>query len=214
MAHLHYVLFGGAIFGLFSGIYYWFPKVTGRLMDDKVGKWNFWLMFIGMNMTFAPMHQLGLNGMVRRTYRYPEGLGLDMWNMIATIGAFVLALGVFVFLVNLVRSYRGGDIAGNDPWDARTLEWTTSSPPPVHNFDQVPVVQGRGRLLASEVRDGQPGPVGPNRVVRRGSRGAGRRGHPPAVSVVFPDPGCVRPVRGGDGRHLRAMGAASPSVSA
>ena len=141
VAHFHYVLFGGAIFGLFSGIYYWFPKVTGRLMDDKVGKWNFWLMFIGMNMTFAPMHQLGLNGMVRRTYRYPEGLGLDMWNMIATIGAFVLALGVFVFLVNLVRSYRGGDIAGNDPWDARTLEWTTSSPPPVHNFDQVPVVQ-------------------------------------------------------------------------
>jgi cytochrome c oxidase subunit 1 len=141
VAHFHYVLFGGAIFGIFSGIYYWFPKVTGRLLGEVLGKWNFWLMFIGMNLTFAPMHMLGLNGMPRRTYRYGEGLGFDLWNLVATVGSLILAFGVLLFLVNAFRSYRRGAEAGPDPWDGRTLEWTTSSPPPEHNFDRVPTVE-------------------------------------------------------------------------
>ncbi|NQV06620.1 cytochrome c oxidase subunit I [bacterium] len=140
VAHFHYVLFGGAIFGIFSGIYYWFPKVFGKLLNERIGKVNFWLMFIGMNLTFAPMHVLGLNGMPRRTYRYAEGLGLDVWNLVATIGSLVLALGIAVFLYNGWRTFRKGEVAGPDPWDARTLEWTTSSPPPEHNFDRIPVV--------------------------------------------------------------------------
>jgi cytochrome c oxidase subunit 1 len=141
VAHFHYVLFGGAIFGIFSGIYYWFPKVTGKMLREGLGRLNFWLMFIGMNLTFAPMHVLGLNGMPRRTYRYAEGLGLDMWNLVATIGSFVLAVGVAVFLWNAIASYRKGAVAGNDPWDGRTLEWSIPSPPPVHNFDRIPVVR-------------------------------------------------------------------------
>ena len=141
VAHFHYVLFGGAIFGIFSGIYYWFPKVTGRMLGEGLGKVNFWLMFIGMNLTFAPMHMLGLNGMPRRTYRYAEGLGFDVWNLVATVGSLVLAVGVLMFLINAFRSYRHGAEAGPDPWDGRTLEWTISSPPPEHNFDRVPVVE-------------------------------------------------------------------------
>jgi cytochrome c oxidase subunit 1 len=140
VAHFHYVLFGGAIFGIFSGIYYWWPKVTGRLLGEGLGKWNFWLMFVGMNLTFAPMHMLGLNGMPRRTYRYAEGLGFDLWNLVATVGSFVLAFGILLFLINAWRSRRG-EVAGPDPWDGRTLEWSTSSPPPPHNFDQIPVVE-------------------------------------------------------------------------
>lgn len=140
VAHFHYVLFGGAMFGIFAGIYYWFPKVTGRLLGERLGKWNFWTMFVGMNLTFAPMHMLGLNGMPRRTYRYPEGLGFDLWNLVATVGSFVLALGVLLFLINAWSGWRRGEMAGPDPWDGRTLEWTIPSPPPVHNFDEIPVV--------------------------------------------------------------------------
>ncbi len=140
VAHFHYVLFGGAVFGLFSGVYYWWPKITGKLLNERIGKLHFWLMFLGMNLTFAPMHILGLNGMPRRTYRYTEGLGLDLWNLVATIGAFTIALSIAVFFWNWFHTSRHGEIAGNDPWDGRTLEWTISSPPPEHNFDVVPTV--------------------------------------------------------------------------
>jgi len=140
VAHFHYVLFGGAVFGYVAGAYYWFPKWTGRMMNEAIGKWNFWIMFIGFNLTFAPQHILGLDGMPRRTYRYAEGMGWDVWNLMSTIGAFLIAVSFLFFIYNLIASYRHGKVAGNDPWDARTLEWSTTSPPPVHNFDEIPVV--------------------------------------------------------------------------
>jgi cytochrome c oxidase subunit I len=143
VAHFHYVLFGGAMFGLFSGIYYWFPKMTGRLMNDKLGKAHFWLTMIGFNLTFGPFHTLGLKGMPRRTYVYPAGMGWDFWNMVSTVGAFVIAVSVVVFIANFVRSRSHGEVAGADPWDGRTLEWTIPSPPPEYNFEEIPVVRHR-----------------------------------------------------------------------
>ena len=140
VAHFHYVLFGGSIFGLFAGIYYWFPKLTGRMYNEAMGKWHFWLMFIGMNLTFGPMHWLGLQGMVRRTWVYAEDAGLGPWNMAATVGAFVIALSVLVFMINWTHSKRRGQPAPDDPWDARTLEWTIPSPSPEYNFAVEPVV--------------------------------------------------------------------------
>ncbi|MFQ5948481.1 MAG: cbb3-type cytochrome c oxidase subunit I, partial [Acidimicrobiia bacterium] len=140
VAHFHYVLFGGAIFGIFAGIYYWFPKVTGRMLGERIGKWHFWLMLIGFNLAFAPMHLLGLNGMPRRTYRYDDGLGWNLWNFVATVGAFVIAFSILLFLVNWYRSIKRGTLAAADPWDARTLEWSIPSPPPEHNFDEIPLV--------------------------------------------------------------------------
>jgi cytochrome c oxidase subunit 1 len=143
VAHVHYVLFGGLVFAIFSGFYYWWPKVFGRLMDERIGKWNFWTMLIGFNLTFFPMHVLGLTGMPRRTYRYPSGMGWDTMNMLETIGAFVIAASVLLLLVNMVWSARRGEIAGNDPWDARTLEWSIPSPPPEYNFAEIPDVKAR-----------------------------------------------------------------------
>jgi cytochrome c oxidase subunit 1 len=140
VAHFHYVLFGGAVFGYVAGAYYWFPKWTGRMLNSVLGHWHFWLMFIGFNLTFAPQHILGLDGMPRRTYRYAEGMGWDLWNLMSTIGAFLIAISFLFFIWNVIVSYRKGKVAGNDPWDARTLEWSTTSPPPVHNFDQIPIV--------------------------------------------------------------------------
>jgi cytochrome c oxidase subunit 1 len=143
VAHFHYVLFGGAIFGILAGVHYWYPKMAGRMLSDSLGKWTFWTMLLGFNLTFAPMHILGLNGQPRRNYRYAEGLGFDVWNLMATVGAFILAIGVLLLIINLLRSHTRGIPAGNDPWDARTLEWSIPSPPPEHNFDEVPVVEGR-----------------------------------------------------------------------
>ena len=140
VAHFHYVLFGGAIFGLFAGVYYWFPKLTGRMYNEKLGKLHFWLMFIGMNLTFGPMHWLGLQGMVRRTWVYSADAGLGPWNLIVSIGAFTIATSVFIFMINWTYSKRRGKIAPNDPWDARTLEWTLPSPTPEYNFAVEPTV--------------------------------------------------------------------------
>lgn len=140
VAHFHYVLFGGAIFGLFAGFYYWWPKMFGRMLDERLGKVNFWLMLIGMNLTFGPMHILGLQGQPRRMYVYDKGMGFDAWNLVASIGSFVIAAGVLVFVVNIFVSRKTE--APLDPWDARSLEWMTTSPPKAHNFDAIPTVHG------------------------------------------------------------------------
>jgi cytochrome c oxidase subunit I len=139
VAHFHYVLFGGAVFGLFSGFYYWWPKIFNRQLSERLGKANFWFMVVGMNMTFGPMHVLGLQGQARRGYVYGSDMGFAAWNMVATIGSLILAVGVLLFLVNVVKS-RKTIPASSDPWDARTLEWMTSSPPAHYNFAAVPVV--------------------------------------------------------------------------
>jgi cytochrome c oxidase, subunit I len=143
VAHIHYVLFGGTAMAVFAGLYYWFPKFTGKLMDEKLGKWHFWLIFIGLNVTFFPMHILGIFGMPRRVYTYPGTMGWNEMNLLASIGAFILGIGVLVFLVNIVKSLKNGEAAGEDPWDAYTLEWDTTSPPKKYNFLEIPVVRSR-----------------------------------------------------------------------
>jgi cytochrome c oxidase subunit 1 len=141
VAHLHYVLFGGSVFGVFAGIYYWFPKMTGRMLNETLGKIQFVLMFIGFNMTFFPMHQLGLMGMPRRIADYASTAGWTELNTLATIGGFVIALSFLPFLWNVLVSLRNGELAGDDPWEANTLEWATSSPPPPYNFDHLPEIR-------------------------------------------------------------------------
>jgi cytochrome c oxidase subunit 1 len=140
VAHFHYVLFGGAVFGIFAGLYYWFPKLTGRVMSERIGKIHFWLMFLGFNLTFAPMHWLGLQGMVRRTWKYAPEAGLETWNVAVTIGAFIIATSILFFMYNWYHSRRRGEMSGLDPWDARTLEWTIPNPTPEYNFAEAPVV--------------------------------------------------------------------------
>jgi cytochrome c oxidase subunit I len=141
VAHFHYVLMGGAVFSIFSGLYYWYPKMTGRLMNESLGKASFWVMFIGFNLTFFVQHALGLSGMPRRIYTYQPNEGWTTYNLISTIGAFILAAGIGMTIINLVGSLKRGRIAGPDPWKGNTLEWFTPSPPPVNNFDVIPRVR-------------------------------------------------------------------------
>ena len=143
VSHLHYVLFGGTVFGVFAGFYYWFPKMTGKLLSDGWGQVQFWLMLIGVNLTFFPMHILGILGMPRRIYTYPGNLGYNELNLMASVGAFIIALAILVFIYNVIISLRSGKEAGTDPWDAFTLEWDTASPPKVYNFLSIPVVRSR-----------------------------------------------------------------------
>ena len=156
VAHLHYVLIGGAVFPLFGAFYYWFPKVTGRMLNETLGRWNFWLFFIGFNVAFFPMHLLGLQGMPRRVYTYAAETGWGTLNMISSIGAAVIVASVLLFVINVMRSYRGGEQAGANPWGASTLEWAADSPPPPGNFHPALVVSGREPLWE---QDGVAGTV-------------------------------------------------------
>lgn len=151
VAHIHYVLIGINVFPVCGGLYYWFPKMTGRLMDERLGKWNFWIMFVGFNLAFLPMHLTGLRGMPRRVYTYADGMGWDTLNMITTIGTFVFAIGVLLLIVNVVASLRNGRLAGPNPWGAGTLEWSTPSPPPPYNFALIPQVASRYPLWEEHV---------------------------------------------------------------
>lgn len=143
VAHLHYVLIGGALFPLFAGLYYWYPKWTGRLMDERLARWHFWLLIVGMNLTFFIQHHLGLMGMSRRVHSYGSEMGWGGYNLLSTIGAYVMALSVLLFIVNFLRSRRSGEVAGDDPWQGPTLEWATTSPPQPYNFLRLPVVRSR-----------------------------------------------------------------------
>ena len=177
VAHLHYVLFGGSILALLAGIYYWFPKFTGRMFDEKLGKLNFWLTFIGFNLTFFPMHFTGLDGMPRRIYTYGSEMGWGFWSGVSTAGAVILALSLLVFMQNIVRSWLKGEPAGNDPWDARTLEWSISSPPPEYNFAEIPTVYDRDDWWARK-----------RRQVRRAVPVGGGSGEEQEHSIHMPQP--------------------------
>jgi cytochrome c oxidase subunit 1 len=143
VAHFHYVLFGGSIFALTAGAYYWFPKMAGRMLDETLGKIHFWLMFIGFNLTFAPMHILGLNGMPRRVYTYSAESGFTFWNQVETLGSLILGFSFLIFTINLIKSLRSGAVAPADPWNGATLEWSIPSPPQEWNFAEEPRVDSR-----------------------------------------------------------------------
>ncbi|MBI2939243.1 MAG: cytochrome c oxidase subunit I, partial [Chloroflexi bacterium] len=214
VAHFHYVLFGGALMGLFAGVYYWYPKVTGRLLDDRLGQLNFWLLFIGQNLTFFPMHFSGLLGMPRRVYTYGPELQVTSYNQVSTIGAFILGVGMLVFLHNAIVSLRRGEVAGSDPWDAATLEWAIPSPPPAYNFLTLPVVTSSRPLwdqkypMAAEDGpggghgNGQPGQVlahTPAVTLTREEAHAAPRGQGAGGAVVPPADPHPHPLPAGEG---------------
>jgi cytochrome c oxidase subunit I len=183
IAHFHYVLFGGAIMGLFGGIYFWWPKLTGKVLNEGLGQLHFWLMLIGFNLTFGPMHIVGLDGQLRRTFTYTEGTGWDMWNLVETIGAFVIALSILVFMINVWITALRNRRDPLDPWDARTLEWMIPSPPPEYNYAEVPVVHARDEFWHRKYGEDESGrafPRGdhdPNRAMIPAVETHGGHGH-------------------------------------
>ena len=183
VAHIHYVLIGINLFAVLGALHVWFPKMTGRMLNETFGKWAFWVVFVGFNLAFLPMHWTGLLGMPRRIYTYPAGLGWETPNLITTVGAFVLAFGILLFLINVFMSLRNGQLAGPNPWDAPSLEWSTPSPPPPYNFPVVPRIASRHPLWESRLGRRPPS----LRIARRrgpGSRQGGARDH--ARSTPFP----------------------------
>jgi cytochrome c oxidase subunit I len=150
VAHFHYVLIGGALFPLFGGFHYWFPKMTGRMIDERFGKTSFWILFVGFNLTFFPMHLVGLHGMTRRIYTYSADMGWNLDNLLATVGACIIALGGILFITNVFRSLKNGLVAQADPWEAPTLEWAAASPPAPYNFANIPLVTDRNPLWSAE----------------------------------------------------------------
>jgi len=194
VAHLHYVLLGINVFPVIGGIHFWFPKMSGRMLDERLGKWTFWTMFVGFNAAFFPMHVTGLMGMPRRVYTYPSDMGVGWLNLLSSVGAFVFAVGVLLFLINVAKSLRAGEPAGNNPWDAPTLEWATTSPPPVYNFATIPQVASRyplweGRLKESDERSiiGDAAPDG--MVLDRGKETIGVTPLDAEPNVVLKMPG-------------------------
>jgi cytochrome c oxidase subunit 1 len=158
VAHFHFVLIGGLVFTIFAAIYYWFPKATGRMLDERLGRWHFWLFVLGFNLTFLTMHVPGMLGMPRRIYTYAAGRGWEVWNLVVTLGVPLQIIAILIFVVNIALSLSRGRPAGDDPWDAWTLEWATTSPPPPYNFEVVPVVSSRRPLWDLKHPDDPDGP--------------------------------------------------------
>ena len=182
VAHIHYVLFGGSLFTIFAGIYYWFPKMTGRMYNERLGRIHFWLTFVGFNVTFFPMHWIGLQGMPRRVADYAPEFG--NWNLIISLASFGLGASTVVFLYNMIVSWRRGPIAPSNPWRALTLEWQVSSPPPIFNFDEIPA--GRGQPV--RVRNPRRAPRDPEREAHRDGQGARADGGRPSLATRTSSP--------------------------
>jgi cytochrome c oxidase subunit 1 len=186
VAHFHYVLFGGAVFALFGGMYYWWPKVFGRRLREGLGKAHFWLMLIGFNLTFGPMHILGLQGMIRRTFTYPDSLGLTFWNQVSSVGAFMIALSIFIFIVNVVASSLRPRTNEADPWDGRTIEWSIPSPPPAYNFEEVPQIRALDDFWHRKYAEDRNGRLVP--VQAGAADDAGAHGEDAGHAIHLPNP--------------------------